>query len=223
MTKTDILDWFSMNNEALSANKILFVLGMGILVASIIFVTYRITFTGVLYNAKMNVGFVVLLLIASVIMMMISSNIAISLGMVGALSIVRYRTAVKDTWDTVYIFWSIVEGLCVGAGIYKLAFFSTIVISLIFVSMNVYCKWKKKYLIIIRGKGSLKADTVLKCIKEKYKKPCFKSANYGKDHCEFVVEVTSTNEISSEVMEKIRENPDVLSVNWILEMGEHIG
>ena len=89
MTKTDILDWFSMNNEALSANKILFVLGMGILVASIIFVTYRITFTGVLYNAKMNVGFVVLLLIASVIMMMISSNIAISLGMVGALSIVR--------------------------------------------------------------------------------------------------------------------------------------
>ena len=104
MTKTDILDWFSMNNEALSANKILFVLGMGILVASIIFVTYRITFTGVLYNAKMNVGFVVLLLIASVIMMMISSNIAISLGMVGALSIVRYRTAVKDTWDTVYIF-----------------------------------------------------------------------------------------------------------------------
>ena len=105
MTKTDILDWFSMNNEALSANKILFVLGMGILVASIIFVTYRITFTGVLYNAKMNVGFVVLLLIASVIMMMISSNIAISLGMVGALSIVRYRTAVKDTWDTVYIFW----------------------------------------------------------------------------------------------------------------------
>lgn len=98
MTKTDILDWFSMNNEALSANKILFVLGMGILVASIIFVTYRITFTGVLYNAKMNVGFVVLLLIASVIMMMISSNIAISLGMVGALSIVRYRTAVKDTW-----------------------------------------------------------------------------------------------------------------------------
>jgi len=64
VTKTDILDWFSMNNEALSANKILFVLGMGILVASIIFVTYRITFTGVLYNAKMNVGFVVLLLIA---------------------------------------------------------------------------------------------------------------------------------------------------------------
>ena len=54
MTKTDILDWFSMNNEALSVNKILFVLGMGILVASIIFVTYRITFTGVLYNAKMK-------------------------------------------------------------------------------------------------------------------------------------------------------------------------
>ena len=64
--------------------------------------TYRITFTGVLYNAKMNVGFVVLLLIASVIMMMISSNIAISLGMVGALSIVRYRTAVKTRGYSLY-------------------------------------------------------------------------------------------------------------------------
>ena len=96
MSKKEILNWFTVNNESLDVSKILFVLGVGILVAVVIFATYRITYSGVSYNAKFNVGNVVMLLIASVIMLMISSNRAISFGMVGALSIVRFRTAVKD-------------------------------------------------------------------------------------------------------------------------------
>ena len=80
MTKKEILQWFTINNESLDANKILFVLGMGIIVAAIIFMTYRITYSGVNYNAKFNIGNVVMLLIAAVIMLMISTNIAISLG-----------------------------------------------------------------------------------------------------------------------------------------------
>ena len=138
MSKKEILNWFTVNNESLDVSKILFVLGVGILVAVVIFATYRITYSGVSYNAKFNVGNVVMLLIASVIMLMISSNMAISLGMVGALSIVRFRTAVKDPHDTVYIFWSIVEGLCVGAQIYKLAVISTVVIAVVLVAASFY-------------------------------------------------------------------------------------
>lgn len=223
MTKTDILEWFTTNHEALSANKILFILGIGILAASIIFITYRITYAGVLYNAKFNIGIAVMLLIATVLMLMIRSNIAISLGMVGALSIVRFRTAVKDAQDTIYIFWSIVEGLSIGAEMYTLAFLSIIVIALCLVATSFYSIMQKKYLLIIRGTASLKADTVLPCIKEEYKKSCLKSANYGKDHCELTVEISAKDEISSELIEKLMENPDALSVNWILEMGEHIG
>ena len=182
MTKSDILDWFSVNNASLDANRILFVLGMGILLGAVIFATYRITYAGVSYNAKFNVGNVVMLLIASVIMLMISSNIAISLGMVGALSIVRFRTAIKDPQDTIYIFWSIVEGLCVGAQMYKLAFLSVIVIAVVLVSASMYYHARKKYLIIIRGGQSLCTNEILRIIGDRYKRADRKSTRLNSSH-----------------------------------------
>lgn len=223
MTKTEILDWFTVNNESLDANRILFVLGIGILVGAVIFATYRITYAGVNYNARFNVGNVVMLLIASVIMLMISSNIAISLGMVGALSIVRFRTAIKDPQDTLYIFWSIVEGLCVGAQIYKLAVLSVIVIAVILVAASFYYNAKKKYLIIVRGGQAVDTSQVLEIIEGGYKKACLKAANYGTGHCELIIEVSAKGDIDTKVIEGVRKCTDVLSVNWLLEMGEHIG
>ena len=223
MTKNDILDWFTVNNETLGAGKILFVLGVGILVAAIIFITYRITYAGVCYNAKFNIGNVVLLLISSVVMLMISSNIAISLGMVGALSIVRFRTAIKDPQDTIYIFWAIVEGLCVGAQVFKLAIISAIVIALILVGTSFYYNVKRKYLIIIRGTEEINMDDVLNCLKHTYKNPCLKAANFEKSHAELIIEVSAKQEITTQVLESIRGIKNVVSVNWLLEMGEHVG
>ncbi|MEZ3444052.1 MAG: DUF4956 domain-containing protein [Lachnospiraceae bacterium] len=223
MSKKEILNWFTVNNESLDVSKILFVLGVGILVAVVIFATYRITYSGVSYNAKFNVGNVVMLLIASVIMLMISSNMAISLGMVGALSIVRFRTAVKDPHDTVYIFWSIVEGLCVGAQIYKLAVISTVVIAVVLVAASFYCNARKKYLIIVRGSQDIDTDKIMAEIGQAYKKACLKSANYSKGHSELVIEVNAKKEIDTKVIESIRKREEIISVNWLLEMGEHIG
>lgn len=223
MTKSDILDWFSVNNASLDANRILFVLGMGILLGAVIFATYRITYAGVSYNAKFNVGNVVMLLIASVIMLMISSNIAISLGMVGALSIVRFRTAIKDPQDTIYIFWSIVEGLCVGAQMYKLAFLSVIVIAVVLVSASMYYHAGKKYLIIIRGGQSLCTNEILRIIGDRYKRTVLKAANYSVGHCELIVEVAAKGTLDDSVIDALRQTADVMSVNWLLEMGEHIG
>lgn len=223
MTKKDILDWFTVNSESLDVKRILVVLAMGFIVAAIIFVTYRITYTGVAYNAKFNVGNVVMLLIAAVIMLMISSNIAISLGMVGALSIVRFRTAIKDPQDTVYIFWSIVEGLCVGAQIYKLAVISTVVIAIVLIAASFYYNSKKKYLIVVRGNNNIATETVLQCVETAYKKPCLKAANYGAQHSELIIEVAAKDGINMKVIEDIRQCANVSSVNWLLEMGEHIG
>lgn len=223
MTKKEILQWFTINNESLDVNKILFVLGMGIIVAAIIFITYRITYSGVNYNAKFNIGNVVMLLIATVIMLMISTNIAISLGMVGALSIVRFRTAIKDPQDTVYIFWSIVEGLCVGAQMYKLAIISSIAIAIVLVAASFYYNAKKKYLVIIRGRQNMQTDAVMEQIRGGYKKVSLKSANYGLEHSELIVEISAKNDMNSEVIENIKKCTDVISVNWLLEMGEHVG
>ena len=114
MSKSDILQWFGMNTEALTSLRILFVLAVSIAVGAVIFITYRLAYRGVAYDARFNVSNVVLVLISAVIMLMISSNIAISLGMVGALSIVRFRTAIKDPQDTIYIF-------CRGGALYRRA------------------------------------------------------------------------------------------------------
>ena len=131
MSKTKILEWFNTNNNALDTNHIILYMLAALFISIIIYITYRITYTGVSYNNKFAITNLIILLIATVLMMMISSNIAISLGMVGALSIVRYRTAIKDPNDTLFLFWSIVEGLCVGAQMLKMAAISTLFIAIV--------------------------------------------------------------------------------------------
>lgn len=85
-------------------------------IACFIFLSYRLSHSGSIYSMKFNVSLAVLTLITTTVMIVIGNNIALSLGMVGALSIVRFRTAIKDSRDTIYIFWAIVVGICCGAG-----------------------------------------------------------------------------------------------------------
>ncbi|MGN7476640.1 DUF4956 domain-containing protein [Solibacillus silvestris] len=86
-----------------------------------IYFVYKTCFRGVVYSYNYNVSFVLMTMITTVIIMTISTNIVLSLGMVGALSIVRFRTAVKDPLDIVYMFWAISAGIAIGAGMYPLA------------------------------------------------------------------------------------------------------
>lgn len=86
-----------------------------------IYWTYKKCFRGVVYSYNYNVSFVLMTMITTVIIMTISTNIVLSLGMVGALSIVRFRTAIKDPLDIVYMFWAISAGISIGAGMYPLA------------------------------------------------------------------------------------------------------
>lgn len=223
MSKKDILAWFATNSEGLDSSRILMVMSIGLLMAAIIFITYRITYTGVSYNARFNVTNVIVLLVASVIMLMISSNITISLGMVGALSIVRYRTAVKDPHDTVYIFWSIVEGLCVGAQIYKLAVISTIFIAVLLVAASFYTNEFSKYLIIIRGNKQVNLDNIKQVIGQKYRKFKIRNANISELQCEVICEVTSRKDNDYELMKEIQSIENVTSVNWLLESRENVG
>ena len=90
------------------------ILIISLLLSMVVFWTYKFTFSGVLYNRKFNVSLVMLTLVTTMVMIVIKSDISLSLGMVGALSIVRFRTAIKDPRDTAYIFWCIGIGLCAG-------------------------------------------------------------------------------------------------------------
>lgn len=223
MSKAKILDWFTVNSESLSVDKVLFVLCVSLLLGAVIFITYRLAYTGVSYNSRFNAGNVVIVLITSVIMLMISSNMAISLGMVGALSIVRFRTAIKDPSDTIYIFWAIVEGLCVGAEIYKLAIVSTIFIAIVLLALSYYSSVQKKYLVIVRGTKEVEAEQIREALQPYYPKMSVRASNYIGERCEIICEVSARHEMKEEAITALRNCEHVNGVNCLLEMGERIG
>ena len=105
----------------LSIQSIVLRLAASAVVAAFIFLSYGISHVGSIYSRKFNVSLAALTMITTTVMIVIGNNIALSLGMVGALSIVRFRTAIKDSRDTIYIFWAIVVGICCGSGDYIIA------------------------------------------------------------------------------------------------------
>lgn len=96
-------------------------LAVATVLAAFIYLSYKLSHDGSLYSKKFNVSLAALTVITTTVMIVIGNNLALSLGMVGALSIVRFRTAIKDSRDTVYIFWTIVAGICCGAGDFLVA------------------------------------------------------------------------------------------------------
>ena len=118
--KKELFELFGKSSD-LSLENIITRLAVATVIACFIFLSYRISHDGSIYSKKFNVSLAALTVITTTVMIVIGNNLAMSLGMVGALSIVRFRTAVKDSRDTVYIFWTIVAGICYGAGDYLTA------------------------------------------------------------------------------------------------------
>ncbi|WP_102275142.1 DUF4956 domain-containing protein [Cytobacillus massiliigabonensis] len=119
------------------------------IVGLFIYYVYKKTFRSVVYSHNFNVTLVLMTMITSLVIMTISTNIVLSLGMVGALSIVRFRTALKDPLDIVFLFWAITAGIAIGANVYPVAIFGSV-----FIAIAVYIlskkKWKDEtYLLVI--------------------------------------------------------------------------
>lgn len=115
-----ILESFQ-NAGDLRWDEILLNLLVATVIGLVIFMSYRLSHNGAIYSQKFNVSLLTLTVLTATVMTVIGNNIALSLGMVGALSIVRFRTAIKDSRDTVYIFWTIIVGICCGVGNYVIA------------------------------------------------------------------------------------------------------
>lgn len=134
----------------LSPEDIILHLLMAAVIGMLIFVSYRLSHNGNIYSKKFNVSLVVMTVLTTMVMTVIGNNIALSLGMVGALSIVRFRTAIKDSRDTVYIFWTVIVGICCGVGDYLVAALgSGVVFILLLILGNV--KNDNRMLIIVRA------------------------------------------------------------------------
>jgi uncharacterized membrane protein YhiD involved in acid resistance len=140
--------------QALTIERVLLSLIVTFSVTLFIFFMYRKTFKGVIYTRNFNVGLVLTGLVVNLVTLPISSNIALSLGMVGALSIVRFRTAIKDPADIVFTFWAIAVGIISGAGLYMIAIIGSPVIGLfVFVLSRANLRSNDPYLLVVHYKN----------------------------------------------------------------------
>lgn len=146
--------------------QIFFVMLVAFLVGTFIYYVYKRSYNGVIYNRNFNLSLIIVCMITAMVIVTISSNIVLSLGMVGALSIVRFRVAVKDPLDVAYLFWAIAAGIATGAGTYQVTIFGSIFIGLIIL---IFVRLKKKidvFLLII--KYEIEAAEQIKVILSKY-------------------------------------------------------
>lgn len=142
---------------------------------ALIAVVYRLTYKGLSYSATFVNSVMMLTMVTTLVIMVIGNNLATAFGLVGAMSIIRFRTAVKDTQDIIFIFMSLAVGLACGAGLFQVAIFGTIIIGIVFyaiVKINLTAPRKRDFLLqmIIRGNAqrSFDASDVLNKYCRKY-------------------------------------------------------
>ena len=191
-------------------------LALGIL----IFLVYRRFYTGVIYSRTFAVTLVGMTVLTCMVTLAISTTVVISRGMVGALSIVRFRTAVKDPMDLLYLFWAITTGITSGAGMYVLALIAAAIMILMIILFYSRQQRGKIYIAVIHYSGDEAGDEVIRCFgKRKY---FIKSKTMRKEKTEMAVEIFC-KQADMDFMEKIRAIEHVDDVTLIQYNGEYHG
>ena len=167
---------------------VLIVLIIAFIVAMIIYLTYKNTYTGVMYNPRFNLSLVMITMITTIVMVVIGSNISVSLGMVGALSIIRFRTAIKDPRDTAFIFWCIVSGLACGTQNYTIVIVGSLFICIMLFVFNKITKNDSKYTLILKG-SALEVSKVEEVLKSELKDFVSKGKYISKSSTELVYDI----------------------------------
>lgn len=162
---------FSSSLANLSVTTILFTLLTAAVCGVVIYLVYRFFNRSVIYNENFNILIILTTVVTSFIIMTISANVVLSLGMVGALSIVRFRAAVKDPLDIGFLFWGIAAGITAGAQLYWVALIGTAIIAVIYILITIFRKEKKNYLLIVRyaATAEMNVNGVLNGVKYRLK------------------------------------------------------
>ncbi len=186
--KKELFELFGSPND-LSAEVILARLSMATVIGLFIFLSYRLSHDGSIYSKKFNVSLVTLTIITTTVMIVIGNNLAMSLGMVGALSIVRFRTAIKDSRDAVYIFWTIVAGICCGAGDYVVAAMGS---AFIFTVLLLFGRIRNenRVLMIIRGARINEGQVEALIFQRFSRKATLRVKNSTETNIEFIYELS---------------------------------
>ncbi len=188
--KSELYNYLLDNTGVLTPKQVVFNFAVVLILSLCVYVSYKYSYSKLSYSARFNASLVVLSVITTLVMSCIGNNVALSLGMVGALSIVRFRTSVKDARDTAYIFWAIAIGICCGVSDYQIAIIGTAFIFVIILLFGNVAN-NTRYLLVVRSTRD--ASQPVKDAIEKYydKKAFFRTDNSNKDDNELIYLVSS--------------------------------
>ena len=198
--------------QTIPTKDIILSLVVAILAAIIINYIYKKTFTGVSYTKSFALSIILLTMVTSLVIRTINSNLSLSLGMVGALSIVRFRTAVKDPIDTIFMFWAITAGIMSGAGLYIVTLIATIIIGLFYFLCCTYqSKTKTKQLLVIKA-SVVESEKIIELMKNK-PKCSLKTESYKNNVAELTYELAN-RDLASDVL-IMKDEEGIISINLL--------
>ncbi len=209
MTSVSILDM---------AIALLLAFGLGLF----IFLVYKKTFNGVMYSSSFGVTLIALTMITTVVILAITSNVVLSLGMVGALSIVRFRTAIKEPLDIAFLFWSIGVGIVLAAGMIPLAVIGSVIIGVILLVFVNKKSHTHPYIVVVRCENHDAETQVNKFLSEKTERCVVKSKSAQKGEIELNMEIRLKDD-NTDFINNIADMNGVHSAVLVSYNGDYMG
>ena len=208
-------------SATMSVSDILIILISTLIMSSFVFYMYKRTFRGVLYTESFNISLVLVAIVTSIVIMTISSNIILSLGMVGALSIVRFRTAIKDSMDIVFMFWAISIGIANGAGYFKISIVGSIVVGFALILFSKYKSSHSPYLLILDFE-TIDSVIIKEKIRDFFGEINIKSETSTGQTTELAIEIRLNDENKIKFTEELQSISNIKKSSLISYNGDYI-
>ncbi len=212
---------FLENVTAVSLLDMAIALALAFAVGVFIFLVYKKTYKGVMYSSTFGVTLIALTMIATLVILAVTSNVVLSLGMVGALSIVRFRSAIKDPLDIAFLFWSIGAGIVLAAGLIPLGVIGSLLIGAVLLVFVNHKSNDQPYVAVI-GLSAQAEETVMDVLSKGTKKQAVKTKTVTPDGMELTVEVR-LRENSTAFVNSLAAIPGVSRTALVSYNGDYMG
>ena len=222
MSKKELLKYLIENNVGISVTQILISMCITVLLSMFIYWVYKKTYSGVMYSKNFNITIMLISTVTSMVMMIIGSNLALSLGMVGALSIIRFRSAIKDPKDIGFLFWGIAVGLSTGTGIYIVGIIGSIFIAFLLFIFDRGIYNDNCYLLIVKG-NDINFEKIESIIKEHTSKFNLKMKNSADIFTEATYEIKLKRNEDNEILRELKTIENIININIVSYNGEIAG
>ena len=223
MTFSDIFKSNFLDNvTAVSGLDMVLGLGLAFALGVFIFFIYKKTYSGVMYSSGFGVTLIALTMITTLVILAVTSNVVLSLGMVGALSIVRFRTAIKEPLDIAFLFWAIAAGIVLAAGLIPLAVFGSIFIGVILLVFANHKDMSNPYIVVLKCDGYDSEQAATAFLKERTKKCTVKSKSVQKGDTELNMEIRLKDD-NTDFVNALSDIAGVRSAVLVSYNGDYMG